>query len=127
MNDIKGENWALTAGWRQRALGSLCLKFDPTCDDGSAARYNPLHIIGNYAAAGDGGGISLFRVNGQDIDEDDNGSNSNDWNNWHSVRIYNNIIVNNVAEEQAEVFRSKTRSVSTSFITPLQIMIAFQP
>jgi len=42
VNDIKGENWALTAGWRQRGLGSLCLKFDPTCDDGSAARYNPL-------------------------------------------------------------------------------------
>ena len=42
VNDIKGENWALTSGWRQRVLGSVCLKFDPTCDDGSAARYNPL-------------------------------------------------------------------------------------
>lgn len=42
VNDIKGENWALTAGWRQRELGSLCFKFDPTCGDGSAARYNPL-------------------------------------------------------------------------------------
>lgn len=42
VNDIKGENWALTAGWRRRTLGSVCLKFDPTCDDGSAARYNPL-------------------------------------------------------------------------------------
>jgi type IV secretory pathway TraG/TraD family ATPase VirD4 len=30
VNDIKGENWALTAGWRQRELGSACLKFDPT-------------------------------------------------------------------------------------------------
>lgn len=42
VNDIKGENWALTSGWRRRALGSVCLKFDPTCDDGTAARYNPL-------------------------------------------------------------------------------------
>ena len=42
VNDIKGENWALTAGWRQRELGSLCLKYDPTCGDGTAARYNPL-------------------------------------------------------------------------------------
>src|SRR3989441_573213 len=42
VNDIKGENWALTAGWRKRELGSACLKFDPTAGDGSAARYNPL-------------------------------------------------------------------------------------
>jgi type IV secretion system protein VirD4 len=42
VNDIKAENWALTAGWRRGELGSLCLRFDPTCDDGSAARYNPL-------------------------------------------------------------------------------------
>lgn len=42
VNDIKGENWALTAGWRQQALGSTCLKFDPTAAPGSAARYNPL-------------------------------------------------------------------------------------
>lgn len=42
VHDIKGENWALSAGWRQRTLGSLCLRFDPTCKDGSAARFNPL-------------------------------------------------------------------------------------
>src|SRR5437870_3477924 len=42
VNDIKGENWALTAGWRRRELGSACLKFDPTAADGSSARYNPL-------------------------------------------------------------------------------------
>ena len=42
IHDIKGENWQLTAGWRQRALGSVCLRFDPTCSDGTAARYNPL-------------------------------------------------------------------------------------
>src|SRR5438309_807304 len=42
VHDIKGENWALTAGWRRRELGSACLKFDPTAADGSSARYNPL-------------------------------------------------------------------------------------
>ncbi len=42
VNDVKGENWSLTAGFRQRELGSTCLRFDPTCADGSAARYNPL-------------------------------------------------------------------------------------
>ena len=42
VNDVKGENWALTAGFRQGELGSRCLRFDPTCSDRSAARYNPL-------------------------------------------------------------------------------------
>jgi len=38
VHDIKGENWALTAGWRARF--SHCLLFDPT--DPSSARFNPL-------------------------------------------------------------------------------------
>jgi type IV secretion system protein VirD4 len=42
VNDIKGENWALSAGWRRDRLGSVCLKFHPTAVDGSSARYNPL-------------------------------------------------------------------------------------
>jgi type IV secretion system protein VirD4 len=42
VNDIKGENWALSAGWRRDRLGNVCLKFHPTAADGSSARYNPL-------------------------------------------------------------------------------------
>jgi type IV secretion system protein VirD4 len=42
VHDMKGENWVLSAGWRSRELDRLCLKFDPTCSDGSGARYNPL-------------------------------------------------------------------------------------
>ena len=38
IHDIKGENWALTAGWRSRF--SHCLLFDPT--DPRSARFNPL-------------------------------------------------------------------------------------
>lgn len=40
--DIKGENWALTAGWRQQEAGSYALKFEPTATDGSSAYFNPL-------------------------------------------------------------------------------------
>jgi type IV secretion system protein VirD4 len=29
IHDLKGENWALTAGWRKQ-MGHVCLKFDPT-------------------------------------------------------------------------------------------------
>jgi len=39
--DIKGENWALTAGWRKQYAGNRVLKFDPTSQEGSA-RFNPL-------------------------------------------------------------------------------------
>ena len=42
VHDIKGENWALTAGWRAAHMRNRCLKFDPTCADGTGARYNPL-------------------------------------------------------------------------------------
>lgn len=38
IHDIKGENWALTAGWRARF--SHCLLFNPT--DARSAAYNPL-------------------------------------------------------------------------------------
>ncbi|MCB0336106.1 MAG: type IV secretory system conjugative DNA transfer family protein, partial [Bdellovibrionales bacterium] len=47
-NDIKGELWALTAGWRKEKLDSVCLRFDATCEDGSAARWNPLYEIRPY-------------------------------------------------------------------------------
>lgn len=42
--DIKGENWALTSGWR-KAQGQKVMKFDPTDTSGSSARYNPLSEI----------------------------------------------------------------------------------
>lgn len=38
VHDIKGENWAITAGWRARF--SHCLLFNPT--DAKSAAYNPL-------------------------------------------------------------------------------------
>src|SRR5713226_1472054 len=41
VHDLKGENWALTAGARSR-LGHLCLKFEPTSPEEGLARFNPL-------------------------------------------------------------------------------------
>jgi type IV secretion system protein VirD4 len=41
VHDLKGENWALTAGARKR-MGQLCLKFAPASAEGDSARYNPL-------------------------------------------------------------------------------------
>src|SRR5580692_6639128 len=38
--DIKGENWAKTAGFRSRQ-GHLCFKFSPV-EDGNSSRFNPL-------------------------------------------------------------------------------------
>jgi type IV secretion system protein VirD4 len=40
--DIKGENWALTSGWRSKEANNRVVKFEPSAMDGSSARYNPL-------------------------------------------------------------------------------------
>jgi len=47
-------------------------------------------IQGNNAGAGDGGGISLLSVNGEDVVARSNP------NNWYKVEILNNMVVNNV-------------------------------
>lgn len=44
VNDIKSENWGITAGYRKR-MGQTVIKFEPTSDDGSSARWNPLDEI----------------------------------------------------------------------------------
>ncbi|EGU0150154.1 type IV secretory system conjugative DNA transfer family protein [Vibrio parahaemolyticus] len=43
--DIKGENWALTAGWRKRYAKNKVMKFEPACNDGSSVHFNPLNEI----------------------------------------------------------------------------------
>jgi type IV secretion system protein VirD4 len=43
VHDIKGENWALTSGFRQKVLGQRVIKFDPTSEE--SARFNPLQEI----------------------------------------------------------------------------------
>ena len=43
--DIKGELWALTAGWRRKYAKNKVLKFDPTCTDNSGVKFNILEEI----------------------------------------------------------------------------------
>ena len=42
--DIKGENWALTAGWR-KSQDQVVLRFDPSDPSGASARFNPLEEL----------------------------------------------------------------------------------
>ncbi|MBQ4133808.1 MAG: type IV secretory system conjugative DNA transfer family protein [Desulfovibrionaceae bacterium] len=42
--DIKGENWALTAGWRKQE-GHTVLRFDPSDASGRSAAFNPLEEL----------------------------------------------------------------------------------
>lgn len=44
VNDIKSENWGITSGYR-KLMGQKVIKFEPTADDGSSARWNPLDEI----------------------------------------------------------------------------------
>ena len=43
VHDIKGENWALTSGFRERVLKQRCLRFSPS--EPQSARFNPLAEI----------------------------------------------------------------------------------
>ena len=43
VHDIKGENWAITSGWR--STFSRCLKFAPSLADGTSCHFNPLNEI----------------------------------------------------------------------------------
>lgn len=45
VNDIKSENWGITSGYRHYRMGQKTIKFEPTADDGSSARWNPLDEI----------------------------------------------------------------------------------
>ena len=44
LNDMKGELWNLTAGWREQEAGNVCLKFDPASEHDSVS-FNPLAEI----------------------------------------------------------------------------------
>lgn len=45
VTDIKGENWGITAGYRQKVMGQKVIKFEPTASDGSSARFNPFNEV----------------------------------------------------------------------------------
>lgn len=44
ITDLKGELWAMTAGWRKQYAKNVCLKFEPAAANGSVA-WNPLEEI----------------------------------------------------------------------------------
>ncbi len=43
--DIKGENFALTAGWRKHHANNYIIKFQPNCNDGTGSCYNPFEEV----------------------------------------------------------------------------------
>lgn len=45
VTDVKGENWAKSAGYRKKYMGQKCIKFAPLSNDGSSAKWNPLSEI----------------------------------------------------------------------------------
>ena len=45
ITDLKGELWALTAGWRQQYAANKVLRFEPASDSSEAVCWNPLDEI----------------------------------------------------------------------------------
>jgi type IV secretion system protein VirD4 len=59
--DIKGENYALTAGWRRKYLNHICLRFDPSSLS-SSVKFNPVEEIrfGTDYEVGDAQNLALM-------------------------------------------------------------------
>lgn len=43
VTDLKGELWAITAGWRKKHANNYCLKFEPSAEN--SCRWNPLDEV----------------------------------------------------------------------------------
>jgi hypothetical protein len=67
----------------------------PSDGSGPGTLVNANLILGNSAESGSGGGLRMQEVNGSDVVSFPRGD--NDSANWNSVRVVNNLIVNNVA------------------------------
>jgi type IV secretion system protein VirD4 len=61
--DLKGELWALTAGWRQQHAGNKVLRFEPAAAEGSCC-FNPLDEVrvGTSFDVGDAQNIAMIIV-----------------------------------------------------------------
>lgn len=70
--DIKGENWALTSGWR-KSQGHRTLRFEPADPTGSGCAFNPLDEIrlSSLEAVQDAQNIALMLVdpNGKGLED----------------------------------------------------------
>ncbi len=64
VHDIKGEAWALTAGFRKSVLGQTAIRFDPTDPSGLSAAFNPIEEIrlGTEYEVGDAQNIAAMVV-----------------------------------------------------------------
>ncbi len=63
--DIKGENWALTSGWRSKYANNRCIRFDPSNPDPTQCDgFNPLEEIrvGTQNEVGDSQNLALMLV-----------------------------------------------------------------
>ncbi|MBC2857031.1 type IV secretory system conjugative DNA transfer family protein [Cetobacterium sp. 2A] len=72
INDIKGECWDLTSGYRRSVLKHKCIFFNPIDDTGEGISYNPLAMIGigQSSEAADVGTISVTLLDVNDKGED---------------------------------------------------------
>ncbi len=62
--DIKGENYTSTSGYRHKVFNNVIIKFEPSCADGTSAKYNPLDEIriGTIYETGDAQKLALAIV-----------------------------------------------------------------
>lgn len=76
--DIKGENFALTSGWRQKHANNLVMKFDPASTESDTVSFNPLEEmrLGGQEDVGDAQNIASMLVDPEGKGLDDHWSKS---------------------------------------------------
>jgi type IV secretion system protein VirD4 len=74
MYDMKGKDWETTAGYRSKYLNNICVKFEPTNDNGSSCMFNPMEfiIVGTPQEVSESGNLALMLVDadGKGVDGD---------------------------------------------------------
>jgi type IV secretion system protein VirD4 len=79
MYDMKGKDWETTAGHRSQNLNNICIKFQPTNDDGSSCFYNPMDfiIVGTPQEVNEAGNLALMLIDSDGTGVDGNHFKSN--------------------------------------------------
>lgn len=108
MYDIKGHDWLKTAGYREKYLNNICLKFEAINNDGSSCKFNPMDMvrIGTQHEVKDAGNLAVML-----IDTDGKGFAGDHWR-TSAVDLLTGVILHILYTKKNKNLNSVTRFIS---------------